>query len=551
MSKIYRISAGKCIVSVTLFVFLFCSKLCGIEIKRVIMATNNNPMYIEFWPVVAPLWQEMGFRPTLALIADESCKVDTTIGDVIRFSPIPGVSEALQAQCVRLLLPALYPDEGCIISDIDMLPISRSYFVEGANQCPEDTFLVYRDKAYDPTDQKYPMCYFTAKGSIFGSIFGVSNYDQISPLIKEWSNLGLGWSTDELVLYKTVNKWKSDGGKVILLGHSVGPRLDRSCWDSQMKSFNIKDYIDCHCPRPYSTYRDSIDQVATATHIMLKTQDQAKSNPDIVYNQIKDIRHPTLEDYKLIQSYLTTDIGGMIRPLGDDYADQNLKGLKILGPAPSYFQSGVIAVNCDSSCKENCLIVYSTYNKNFAQGVSRLVQKVANSDFKGHIIYRTGGWPNVEDGDLVLAHVPYAFKVCAFREARRLGYKRAFWLDSPAVPKISLNDVFKIIADKGYYVMGNQHMVGPYMNATAAAFFDLSLEETQKIPSCSAGIFGVDFTNEKTSKIIDLLYLAAKSKDGFQSRRSDQNALSIILYKLQLNDFVPHKNMLVYFDWIR
>ncbi|MBI2742465.1 MAG: hypothetical protein HYX48_00915 [Chlamydiales bacterium] len=243
--------------------------LNALEIKRVILATNNNPDYIEFWPVVAPMWKKMGFTPTLALIAYEGCPIDTSIGDVIRFDPIPGVSEALQAQVVRLLLPALFPDDGCIISDIDMLPLSKTYFVEGAASCPDDTFLVYRNKAPGYAHGgKYPMCYLAGKGRVFGSIFGISTYDQIGDMIRLLARAKLGWYTDELMIYAQARKWETTGGKILCLNHGVGPRLDRIHWNMDFKNLDISKYIDCHCPRPYSAHRESIDRVVEAFYKM-------------------------------------------------------------------------------------------------------------------------------------------------------------------------------------------------------------------------------------------------------------------------------------------
>ena len=256
-------------IFVLLAYLTFSQGLFGLELTRVILATNNNPMYIEFWPVVAPIWQAMGLRPTLALISDENCMIDTSIGDVIRFDPIPGISEALQAQTVRLLLPALFPDDVCIISDIDMLPISKSYFVDYAKPCPEDTFLVYRDTAWGPHAKRYAMCYFAAKGSLFQSIFSLKTYKEIRPIIEEWNTLGLGWDTDEKVLYKIIQEWEKNGGHVMRLGHSVMGRIDRSSW-SIPEALDVRGYIDCHCPRPYSEYQDSIDYIVEAIYAQLQ-----------------------------------------------------------------------------------------------------------------------------------------------------------------------------------------------------------------------------------------------------------------------------------------
>ena len=281
----------------------------------------------------------------------------------------------------------------------------------------------------------------------------------------------------------------------------------------------------------------------------LPTFIQAKMPPELVYSQIKDIRHPTLADYEFVQKHLIEN--GIVTTLGDEYVDRNLRNLKIIGDPPSSFQSGVIAINCDADDKENCLILYSTFNQNYARGVKRLIRHMMSSDFKGHILYQIGGWPNTAEGDLTLAHVPYAFKVCAFREAKRLGYKRAFWLDSPAIPIISINDVFKYIQREGYFVFANEHYVGPYMNAKAAQAFGLTLEETYGILSCQAGIFGVDFSDKKAAAVIDLWYQAAKDKDAFYSLRSDQNALSIILYQQGLTNFIPYEARPAYFHWLR
>lgn len=260
-------------------------------------------------------------------------------------------------------------------------------------------------------------------------------------------------------------------------------------------------------------------------------------DPIPVYAQIKDIYHPTLDDYRLIQDYLTNGERSIIKRLYD--YEPNARNFKIIGNSPEELpQFGKIAVNCSETDIENCIIVYSSFNKNYPRGLKRLVQLVAASDFKGHILYRLGGWPNVEGGSLVLAHVPYAFKVSFFKEAERLGYKRAFWLDTSIIPIVSLNTIFDMIQEKGYFIMGNSHMIGPYMHPTAADAFGMTLEQTDIIPSCSAGITGLDFTNEKGKQILDRWYSAAHNPVAFYTPRSDQNALSIVLYSLGISDFI-------------
>jgi hypothetical protein len=74
------------------FIVTFFNELCPLQLDRVILSTNENPNYIQFWPTAAKAWQEIvGVRPTLALIASEDVQVDRRYGDVIRFEPIKKV----------------------------------------------------------------------------------------------------------------------------------------------------------------------------------------------------------------------------------------------------------------------------------------------------------------------------------------------------------------------------------------------------------------------------------------------------------------------------
>lgn len=252
---------------ILIFIIGLISTCFSLQLERVILATDDNPLYIEFWPIVAPIWEKMGFKPTLALIADENCKIDESLGDVIRFEPIEGVPVSLQAQAIRLLLPALFPDEGCMISDIDMIPIMHEYFIQNASLCPDTAFLVYRDGTVG--QQRYPMCYVAARGRVFGELFEVNRQDQIPEKLFNWAQKGFGWNTDELILFQTVNDWERKGNQVIRLGHGAIGRLDRLNWNIDFNALNIIRYIDCHCPRPYSLYKETIDQVVNQIHYRL------------------------------------------------------------------------------------------------------------------------------------------------------------------------------------------------------------------------------------------------------------------------------------------
>lgn len=255
-----------------------------------------------------------------------------------------------------------------------------------------------------------------------------------------------------------------------------------------------------------------------------------------IYSQLENFYHPSNEDYQFVQYFLTYGERGNLSRLGESAAGP--QNIRITGfTHDERPKSGMIPVNCPSDDRENCLVIYASFNLNYPQGLKRLLKHAIESDFCGHVLYRLGGWPDTEGGSLSLAHVPNAFRVSFFKEARRLGFKRVLWLDTDAVPLVSLNTLFGMIAEKGYLAAGNTHTIGKYMNPQAAAYFGLTVEDTQRIPSCSAGIFGVDFSTEIGRTIIDKWYKAARDSDAFYTPRSDQNALSIILHQLGATEY--------------
>lgn len=206
-------------------------------------------------------------------------------------------------------------------------------------------------------------------------------------------------------------------------------------------------------------------------------------------------------------------------------------------------ESGTIALHCDVDQKENCVITYASFNLNYPSALRHLIESIKNSGFKGHVLYRIGGWPNAEGGSLVLSHVPYAFKAAFFKEAERKGYKRVLWLDSSLSPLVKLDSIFDLIAQNGYFAMGNSHMVGPYINEKAANALGVSLEAAHVVPSCSSGIIGVDLTNPKGKEIVDKWYDAAFDQHAYYSSRPEQNALSIILFRCGISNLTPFNRL--------
>ena len=231
-----------------IFFLFFFSSISSFQLQRAILAVDTHEKYQPYWPFAARAWKRLiGIKPTLFLVAPPDFKVNEEVGEVIRFDPVPGIPTGFQAQVIRLLVPALFPDEICILSDVDMVPINKRYFTLSVKGVSEETMVVYKQM---PCANEYAMCYVAGKGKLFGKLFGIHNpsFEAIREKIKEWWSLKLGWATDQRVLYKAVQDCVEF--RIKKLDHDYSRRIDRAGW--KYDENKIRYYIDCHMSQPFN-----------------------------------------------------------------------------------------------------------------------------------------------------------------------------------------------------------------------------------------------------------------------------------------------------------
>ena len=96
------------------------------KIDRVIVSTTSHKNYINFWPIVSKSWKNLGIIPTLIYTSNKKIKFDSE-QDVLNIN-VRGIDPIFTAQNARLLVPSLYPNDVCLTSDIDIMPLSKNYF---------------------------------------------------------------------------------------------------------------------------------------------------------------------------------------------------------------------------------------------------------------------------------------------------------------------------------------------------------------------------------------------------------------------------------------
>ena len=184
------------------------------KLASVITASDLNPRYLDCWPLARRAWREVaGLESTLVLLAARAEVPATLLDDpfVHVVEPIRGMHVGFQAQCIRLLYPALIDAPGAVLTtDVDMLPLSRSYFHRWPNRIDEGDFLAYRDVLV--AGGEIPICYAAAAPRVWGELFEIASDADVAARLREWANGleydgvpgGRGWDTDQAMLYRAL-----------------------------------------------------------------------------------------------------------------------------------------------------------------------------------------------------------------------------------------------------------------------------------------------------------------------------------------------------------
>lgn len=200
-------------------------------------------------------WLKLGIQPILILIATEIPKeLKEFENEIILFKPIPDIHTAFISQCIRILYPSLFPNDNIIISDMDIYPVSKEYFVDSVKDIPEDKIITYREKC--GWANQFPLCYILAKGSTWKEFFNVNSEEDIIQVLKEWYPKGYtgekncpGWFSDQEKLYEKLN----GNEKLVILGDKKlnFKRLDKRQRTELAENFNyfkqnINIFTDFH-----------------------------------------------------------------------------------------------------------------------------------------------------------------------------------------------------------------------------------------------------------------------------------------------------------------
>lgn len=232
-------------------------------LEYVLTATNDNPLYIDFIPIFIKTWNKLypNVKVIIILIANEIPEKYLKYEDnIILFEPIDKIKTCFTSQIIRLFYPCILDsNDGILITDIDILPMNRTYFTQHIQDYDNDKFIYYRENVCF-NEKQIALCYNVATSKIWKDVFNINNKEDVINKIKEIYLENNTWFVDQIILFKHIQNWKSNKISFICLNEKTTKfkRLNRN-------KFHIKDietiisnntFTDYHCLRPMSQYAE-------------------------------------------------------------------------------------------------------------------------------------------------------------------------------------------------------------------------------------------------------------------------------------------------------
>lgn len=236
------------------------------ELKYAVVSSNSNPEYLDFWPYVAKAWKSLiGLEPVLLYIDEkEPPSWIYDHGKVYYFESIKEWDIVQQSQCIRFW-GARILDSPFIISDMDMLPISKEYYINGVKNAENNQIVSYSSDVikyrWYKTNPQYPMCYLAGDPSSFIKALDLVDNDYKNFFIR-LKSMNLRTGTDQKFFYNCVlhkrtpmvhleREWIDER-------YAKG-RIDKVIWPKS--GYTASEYIDCHLPRPYTRNIELCDEL--------------------------------------------------------------------------------------------------------------------------------------------------------------------------------------------------------------------------------------------------------------------------------------------------
>ena len=248
------------------------------NIDKIIFSSDSNPDYIEFWEINSLVCsKKLRITPVLFHICDEDSDFYWDDFGLVKKVKQVSVNSGFESQIFRMYGTKFFMNDICLTNDIDMLLFNKDYLKN--DLIDRNSVTILNSDAYDSKrpecvgvysgPDRYPICYIVATGKIFNKILDtdVSFVEYHNRLL----SLNIGWDADEIYFGRLVNKTEIKVNKIErgICSNFFTPRriekhnfYETGVFKLNSNGFvNFDYFVDCHCARPYSKFKNQIDNL--------------------------------------------------------------------------------------------------------------------------------------------------------------------------------------------------------------------------------------------------------------------------------------------------
>lgn len=231
-----------------------------------VLSATPDATYAPFLPIAAATWRAIDHHP-LCILVDPPGWQQPAMQSILQAlgpakiaylstSDVPDFKRSTISQCSRLVAAAISdPDDYLLTSDVDMLPLSRSWFHQ--QDASRDFHVIGIDTKISPTHLN--MCYLGGLASAWRDALGIAGTELAPALRALLDGQKDYWGLDEEIATKRITKWHRWPLVEVIPRNleALEGRIDRSAWNAPPSG----SIIDCHCPRPFASNWPSISKL--------------------------------------------------------------------------------------------------------------------------------------------------------------------------------------------------------------------------------------------------------------------------------------------------
>jgi hypothetical protein len=215
----------------------------------VLLSTNGNPYYEQYWPIAKKMWRAFGYDPMLISVGKRHPEASYHYDH----DPTPHA-----AQFARYFTATKLNYGLAMISDIDVIPLSESYFsnIKQVALSMHETRVIFTTSDWMKIGEVPSASYTVAKGKIYAQILESTKEETFDEFMKRMT--AIYGSPDrqvileEVAFYNMFMSAKIFYAIYLLRGcdekNRILNRIDRSHFFYDKRQIKENNYIDAHCP---------------------------------------------------------------------------------------------------------------------------------------------------------------------------------------------------------------------------------------------------------------------------------------------------------------